>query len=81
MSEFTIEKAEAPSLIGRGSPRSALRLQMEALEVGEVLRWRPKSKDATVYTAHRARFDINKALGRVLTVQKVEGGADIYRTQ
>jgi hypothetical protein len=78
-SEFTIEKAEAPN-VGRGSPRSALRMQMESLKVGEVLRWRPTS-NKTVATAHRASFDIRKALGRRFTVQKVEGGADIYRTQ
>lgn len=80
VSEFTIEKAEAPS-VSRGSPRSALRLQMETLNVGEVLRWRPSKSNQTAAAAHRLKFDIQKALGRRFTVHKVEGGADIYRTQ
>ena len=79
MSEFTIEKTTTPPP-SRGAPKSAVRWQMEALKPGEVLRWRPTGNQH-IRTAHQAATSIHRRGVARLTVHKVTGGADIYRTQ
>jgi len=75
-SEFIIEQAgPAP---GRGAPKTPLRLQIEKLKIGEVLRWRPTGGAPDV--AHRSAYNAAKALVAVFSVRKVVGGFDIYRT-
>ena len=78
-SEFTIETTTAPPP-PRGAPKSAVRCQMEALKPGEVLRWRPTGNQH-IRTAHQAACDIHRRGAARLTVHKVTGGADIYRTK
>jgi hypothetical protein len=76
--EFTIEKAAAGPVPARGAPKTPLRLHVEQLKVGEVLRWRPTGPVQNV--AHRCAYSAAKAHGFALTVRKVDGGYDIYRT-
>jgi hypothetical protein len=76
--EFTIEKAPAGPVPVRGAPKTPLRLQIEKLKIGEVLRWRPTGEARDV--AHHCAYVAGKALGAAFTTRKVDGGYDIYRT-
>jgi hypothetical protein len=76
--EFTIERAEAPPIIGRGSPKSDLRLKLEQLQEGEVLRWRPTQPHARSKAYHTAAA-VATLTGATFKVRKENGGYDIYR--
>jgi hypothetical protein len=77
--EFTILKAEPPNQRGICGGKCELRRQIEALAVGEVLRWRPMG-DVSPNAAANMAFLVRQASGYKLTVRKVDGGNDIYRT-
>lgn len=78
--EFTIETAPPPAdRIGGRGLKSDLRKQVEALKVGQVLRWRgdranKAAVDATVKNIRRTFVE------RSFTTRKENGGFDIYRT-
>jgi hypothetical protein len=77
--EFTVERATVPAYGkgGRGN-KSPLRLQIEALKPGEVLRWRP---DASISNSKldTAITQIRKHLpGKTYATRKVNGGFDIF---
>jgi hypothetical protein len=78
--EFTIETAE-PAKVNHGLPKSPLRLELEKLEPGQVLRFRPRDDSSSLRWAHTAAHNAAKALGVRLKVRKVDGGLDIYRTE
>jgi hypothetical protein len=82
MNEFTIETATPPPC-GRGRHgrvKNDLRTRIEALEAGQVLRWRP-AEATSRSRANEVAWLVSKDFpGRKFTVRKENGGFDIYRT-
>jgi hypothetical protein len=77
--EFIIETARPPETCGR--PKTALRLALEQLAPGQVLRWRPT---CTVGNSFGAVHSILKGIreqnpGRSFKVRKEDQGFDIFR--
>ena len=77
--EFTILKAEPPKRAGYGKPKCELRIQIEGLQPGHVLQWRPET-ELVPKAAYRAAVSVRKSHGYTLAVRKVDLGYDIYRT-
>lgn len=77
--EFTILKAEPPTRVGNGKPKCKIRTQIEGLQPGEALQWRPKTMHVPK-AAYRAAVSVRKSHGYTLAVRKVDLGYDIYRT-
>jgi len=78
--EFTILKAALPpDTRGGGNPKSPLRVKIEELKVGQVLQWRPLGSYAAK-AANSTAVLVRKTHGYELSVRKVDGGNDIYRT-
>jgi hypothetical protein len=77
--EFTIETA-VPPIHHRGVQKSALRLRIEELKTGQVLRYRPTDAAPGPHQIHAAVSVIAKSNKITLTLRKVDGGVDIYRT-
>lgn len=77
--EFVIE-AGRPSET-RGRAKRPLRLTLEQLQPGQVLRWRPvEVKGCTFGSVHSACGAIRQQCpGRSFKVRKQDGGFDIYR--
>lgn len=80
--EFSIEvAAPPPSRRGRHQKvKKFLRLGVESLEAGQVLRWRPAVTPGRS-RANEVALRVSKDFpGRKFTVRKEDGGFDIYRT-
>ncbi len=77
--EFTILKAEPPRRAVCGKPKCELRTQIEVLQPGHVLQWRPET-ELVPKAAHAAAVSVRKSHRYKLVVIKVDLGYDIYRT-
>lgn len=79
MKEFVIETASPPAR-WLGRPRSNLRLMMEQMRPGQVLRWRSPSckKKAISSVIHLIKQKDKTAAWHV---RKETGGFDIYRLE
>lgn len=77
--EFTIETATPPPAKRGCHSISPLRVKLNALQPGQVLRWRsPSGSNAKVQNVVQA---IKKAhADRAFAVRKEDGGFDVYRT-
>jgi len=77
--EFTKLKAAPPERNAPRNPKSELLIQIEGLEVGEVLQWMPTGEHSPKAAYSRA-VQVRKSHSYTLTVRKVDGGFNIYRT-
>jgi len=79
--EFTIETAEpTPCRRGRHNHKLALRLAVESLQPGQVLRWRPSRATTRSRGGEVAWLVAREFPGRKFTTRKADLGFDIYRT-